>query len=73
MQNDFRAEEKLQQKEELKKRHVSAHYSVGGAKQKTELCTLVSFLNTVSWLSVNENLTGAQLEYIWKIKDRKHV
>ena len=41
MQNDFRAEEKLQQKEELKKRQVSAHYSVGGAEQKTELCTLV--------------------------------
>ena len=41
MQNDFRAEEKLQEKEELKKRHVSAHYSVGGAKQETELCILV--------------------------------
>ena len=41
MQNDFPAEEKLPTEGEIKKRRVSADYSVGGAEQERELCTLV--------------------------------
>ena len=72
MQNDFLAEEKLTTEGETKKTRFRS-YSIGGAEQTTELCTLVWFLNAVSSPSLNDDLSGVQLKYIKKIKDRKHV
>ena len=52
MQNDLPAEEKLPTEGGIEKTRFRS-YSVGGTKQKTELCTLVWFLKAIILLSVN--------------------
>ena len=68
MQKDFPAKEKLPTEGGMEKTCFRS-YSVGGAEQKTELCTLVWFLKAIISPSVN---AWADMAIVYEDNNNKH-